>query len=302
MGPHLSRPSCVTRVVCAAVLLIAAAGIPAFPQTPPEPQELPRTEPSSEPTVQTTPSGEKPAEPGAHGTRLQWKDLPRNILHDEKAIWTSPLHINRSNAKWWLLFGGSAAALIATDRKISEGLPNTHAQVEVSKWTSRLGSDYFIYPLAASFYFGGKLGDNPRARDTARIGIESLADAEIAVNVLKLVTQRPRPDEGNGHGRFWSGGDAFPSGHSIKTWALARVVALEFSETKAVPVIAYGLATTVSVSRFAGRRHFASDALVGAAMGYFIGDYVYKKRHAPSHSHSKRVVSWLATHTNFAVE
>src|SRR5262249_18753865 len=155
------------------------------------------------PDVQSPPSVEKPTEPGAHGTRLHWQDLPLNIARDEKAIWTSPLHINRSNAKWWLLFGGSAAALIATDRKISEDLPNTHAQVQVSKWTSRLGSDYSIYPLTAAFYFGGKLGNNPRARDTARIGIESLADAEIAVNLLKLMTQRPRPDEGNGRGRFW---------------------------------------------------------------------------------------------------
>ena len=141
MGLDLCRCSRIVPVACAAVLLIVMGGISAYAQVPPDPQETPQLEiPRAEPPppdVQTPPSGEKPMEPGAHGTRLQWKDLPLNIARDEKAIWTSPLHINRSNAKWWLLFGGSAAALIATDRKISEGLPNTDTQVKVSKWTSR---------------------------------------------------------------------------------------------------------------------------------------------------------------------
>src|SRR5215510_14547297 len=43
---------------------------------------------------------ENPVEPEAHGTRLQWKDLPKNLWKDQKAIVNSPLHINRDNAKW----------------------------------------------------------------------------------------------------------------------------------------------------------------------------------------------------------
>ena len=250
-------------------------------------------------TPETKPT-ENPAEPEAHGTRVHWQDLPRNILLDQKAILTSPLHINRVNRKWWLLFGGTAAALIAADRKISGGLPHTGAQISMSRWTSRFGADYSIYPLTASFFFAGKLGDNPRARDTARIGIEALADAEITVNILKFATQRPRPPDDGGRGRFWDGGDSFPSGHSIKAWALARVVAREFNHSKIVPVLAYGLASTVSVSRFVGRRHFASDAFVGATLGWFIGDYVYRKRHTPSAKST--VISWIANHVSFNLQ
>jgi len=33
------------------------------------------------------------------------------------------------------------------------------------------------------------------------------------------------------------------------------------------------------VSRFAVRQHFASDIVLGAGMGWFIGDYVYARRH-----------------------
>ena len=46
-----------------------------------------------------------------------------------------------------------------------------------------------------------------------------------------------------------------------------------------VQVGAYGLATAVSLSRYTGRNHFLSDVLVGSAMGYGIGRYVYHKHH-----------------------
>src|SRR5204862_4076937 len=182
---------------------------------------------------------ENPAEPEAHGTRLQWKDLPKNLWKDQKAFVSSPLHINRDNAKWWLLFGAGTAALLATDRKFSDNLPESNTRLKISRWASRAGADYTIYPLTAAFYLYGRADDNPRARDTARIGIEALADAEILVNILKLATQRPRPAEKGDSVAFWSGGDAFPSGHSIKSWALARVISREFSHRKILPILAY---------------------------------------------------------------
>jgi membrane-associated phospholipid phosphatase len=44
----------------------------------------------------------------------------------------------------------------------------------------------------------------------------------------------------------------------------------------------YSLATAVSISRFTARKHFLSDVLVGSALGYGIGRYVYRKNHDPS--------------------
>jgi membrane-associated phospholipid phosphatase len=241
---------------------------------------------------------ENPPEPEAHGSRLQWKDIPRNVLHDEKAIFLSPFRINRENAKWWALLGGGTAAFIALDQRISNNLPQRTALTKPSKWASRLGADYFIFPAWASFYLVGKADKNPRARDTGRIGIEALIDSEIAVNILKLATQRPRPEIKGESVGFFKGGDAFPSGHSIKSWALARVVAREYPDSKIVPILAYSAASTVSIARFGGRRHSASDALAGAAMGFFIGDYVYRHHHAPSPK-SAAALTWVASHVNF---
>jgi membrane-associated phospholipid phosphatase len=240
---------------------------------------------------------ENPPGPESHGTRLHWHDIPRNVLHDEKAIFTSPFHINRDNAKLWILFGTATAALIATDQRVSNTLPQTTTFTGPSKWTSRIGADYTLYPAWSAFYLVGKIGDNPRARDTGRIGIEAMIDSEIAVNILKAVTQRPRPEiQGQSVG-FFKGGDSFPSGHSIMSWSLARVVSREYADQKWVSILAYGLASTVSVSRWGGRRHNPSDVLVGSAMGFFIGDFVYSHHHAPSER--SNAARWVVDHVDF---
>ena len=154
-------------------------------------------------------------------------------------------------------------------------------------------------PAWASFYVVGKIGDNPRARDTARLGIEALIDADITAGILKVATQRPRPEVRGESVGFFKGGDAFPSGHSTKAWALARVVSREFSENRIVPIVAYSLATTVAVARVGGRRHSPSDALAGSAMGFFIGDFVYRHHHAPSEK--AKPVAWIADHVTFTI-
>jgi membrane-associated phospholipid phosphatase len=46
-----------------------------------------------------------------------------------------------------------------------------------------------------------------------------------------------------------------------------------------VQIAAYGIASAVSVARFTGRNHYLSDVLVGGAMGYGIGRYVYRTHH-----------------------
>jgi membrane-associated phospholipid phosphatase len=52
-----------------------------------------------------------------------------------------------------------------------------------------------------------------------------------------------------------------------------------------VQIAAYGIASAVSVSRYTGLHHYLSDVLVGGAMGYGIGRYVYRAHHR-THAHA----------------
>ena len=209
--------------------------------------------------------------------------MPKYIFQDQKAIWTSPFHTAKADIKYWAIFGAATAGLIAADRHIENKLPNSPTQVSVSNWASRVGSAYTLVPLSAGFYFIGTKAKNDRFRETGVLCFETLIDSNLAVQAVKLVADRARPLQANGSGGFESGpsrwDSSFPSGHSINTWAMASIIAHQYPHPRIVPILAYGLATTVVVSRVGARQHFPGDVLAGSAMGWFIGDYVYARRH-----------------------
>jgi membrane-associated phospholipid phosphatase len=203
----------------------------------------------------------------------------KDVGQDQKAIWTSPFHITRKNARWWLTFGAITGVLMATDRRTSRELPNTADQLLFSGHVSQVGAAYTLIPVAGGFYLSGVLTKNAKLRETGFLGGEALADALIVSQVLKLATGRQRPSEGDGGGHFFHGSDSFPSGHAMESFALASVISQEYGNKKAVVILAYGLATVVSASRLSARRHFPSDVVAGGAMGWFIGRHVFDARH-----------------------
>ena len=206
----------------------------------------------------------------------------KNILRDQRAIWTSPLRINGKDAKWLAPLALSTAALIATDRHTAGALTDHRDRINASRIVSYAGALYTTGSVAAVFYIVGRGRGNLRARETGLLGAQALINGQIVSQALKISTQRPRPLEGDGRGRFFDGGRAFPSGHAVSAWSLATVVAQEYRHKKFVRFTAYGLAAAVSASRFTGRKHFISDVLVGSAIGYGIGRYVYDTHHDPS--------------------
>jgi len=206
------------------------------------------------------------------------KELAKNIVLDQKQIWTSPFRMTRQNAKWWLIFGAATGALIATDRRSSQLLPNTEDQVAFSRHVSELGAVYTLVPIAGGLYLGGFLTKQSKLRDTGLLGAEALVDGLMVSEVLKAATGRQRPLEGDGGVHFFHGSDGFPSGHTIGSFALASVIAHRYHENKAVVILAYGLATMVGASRFSARQHSASDILAGGVIGWFIGRHVSERR------------------------
>ena len=209
--------------------------------------------------------------------------LSRNIIMDQREIWTSPFHVNRHNAAWWLLFGGAAGTLIAADHKIAREVPSKDT-VSISTSVSRVGAVYTVLPVIVGLYAFGAFADNPKARETSMLSAEAALDSLIVAEVLKLATRRSRPMEKEG--QFFDGGSSFPSGHSVAVWSVASVVASEYNKHKIVPILAYSLASFVSVSRITARKHFASDVVIGAGIGWFTGRYVFKTHY--DHSIHKR--------------
>ena len=110
---------------------------------------------------------------------------------------------------------------------------------------------------------------------------EAAMNALLIGEVLKIATHRERPTQGSGQGSFGKGSgldSSFPSDHSIVSWSIASVIAHEYPGSL-TQLLAYGLATGVSVARVTGKQHFASDALAGSVLGWLAGREVYARHH-----------------------
>ena len=215
------------------------------------------------------------------------KKFASNILLDQKAIWTSPFHINGSSAGWWIFTGLGTAALLGADHHISQSLPFSGTSVAFGNAASRAGQWYFVFPAAGISLALGAVTHNEKLEETGALALQALVNADIVANVLKVSARRARPGDGDHGGHFEAGGSSFPSGHSTQAWALATVLATEYGDHKWIPYVSYGYATLVSVSRVMAQEHFTSDVFVGGAIGFFIGRYVVRTQHAhQQHLHS----------------
>ena len=228
----------------------------------------------------------------------------KNILSDQKAIWTAPLHLQRHDLKWAIPSGIGFMALATTDRITGDEMAEFDRQEKPSRIVSYAGSVYGVGAVSGAFYLFGRAKNNDRERETGLLSAEALVDSLIVESALKGMTQRARPLAGPERSEFFDGGDSFPSGHSTQAWALATVVANEYHDRRSIQLLAYGTAAAVSVARFTGNKHYLSDVLAGSALGYAIGKYVYTAHHRKSpdltsEDESSEQSHWLAITPEF---
>lgn len=222
-------------------------------------------------------------EPQANDTSaVTLRNTPIHILKDQRAIWTSPLHIRTHDLVWLVPLAGSIGAGIATDHHVMSSVVShdpgfNQANVNVSNVL--VGS---IVILPAAFYGYGHFEQDNRASETGLLGAEALGDGVIVEQAMKLIFWRERPYVDGSRGLFFQGSagfdSSFPSSHSLLSWTTAAIIAGEYP-SRWTQLGVYSAASAVSVTRVLGQEHFPTDVLVGGAAGWLIGHYVYRTRH-----------------------
>src|SRR5262249_23093498 len=156
-------------------------------------------------------------------------------------IWSSPVkshsYSSHTLKKYVIPFALVSGALIATDTKTGEWLPNTDNQKKWSGRVSQLGASYSLAGMSGATFLVGKLTGNKHAQETGWLALHAIGQTQIAVYGLKQLTNRERPLTHQGNGGFWDGGDSFPSGHSATSFAVASVFAYEYRQHLAVPIV-----------------------------------------------------------------
>jgi len=209
-------------------------------------------------------------------------EFVKNILRDQKAIWTAPFHLDRGDMKWVVPGSIGLMGLFTTDRITGDEMGEADRQVNISRKISNIGSIYSLAAVSGAFYLVGRTKNDSRARETGLLSAEAMINSIIVEGALKGITQRARPLDGIERSEFFDGGSSFPSGHSTQAWAVATVIANEYKHRPAVQIAAYGIASAISVARFTGHKHYISDVVAGSALGFGIGKFVYHAHHNES--------------------
>jgi hypothetical protein len=212
---------------------------------------------------------------------ISFAGTPKRILLDQKAIWTSPLHLKPLDATWLLPLGAATGTLIGSDQHTMTALVHINANDQKHFNTLSDAGVGALAALPAGMYLWSLQHDAPQAHETALLTGEALADGYVFSKAIQFVSLRDRPAVNDAKGHFFSSGplnSSFPSDHATAAWAMASVLGDEYPGWLTRTAV-YGLATGVSFSRVLAEQHFPSDVVVGSAAGWLIGHYVYRAHH-----------------------
>lgn len=208
------------------------------------------------------------------GVRL--KSLPLNILQDQGALLTSPFRMRERQWTVAVPLTMLTVGLVASDTAAEAHVSTTPTTVSRSSTISNAGLAAMV-GVGGGMYLWGAFAKNEQQRETGFLSGEAAIDAYIDTTMIKYVAGRDRPFTGNGRGKFFDGGSSFVSQHSAVSWAIASVIAHEYPGPL-TKVLSYGLAGAVSAARVEAHQHFVSDAVIGSALGWYIGRQVYRAR------------------------
>src|SRR5712692_2733730 len=255
----ISDPSPAANKDSAAIQTVKMSEAAALPET--EPQESGVLPPGTDPQ-----------------NALGWSFV-KHLASDQRAFWKSGRDLGRGDAKAFGTFAGFTALLIASDSWLAKQVPDKPSQLRRSNHLSQ----YAAYSLARAVggsFFWGHLTKNDHLLETGLLSGEALLNSTAATYAFRGITQRARPFDGDGTGKFFQRGSSFPSEHSVDAWSVASVMAHEYPGPL-TKFIAYGLASAVTMTRVTSKQHFASDAFVGSALGWYVGRRVYHAHHDP---------------------
>jgi membrane-associated phospholipid phosphatase len=120
--------------------------------------------------------------------------------------------------------------------------------------------------VVAVLFATGRAVDAPRYRAMTYDWVQAFLINAGYTTLLKEVAHRERP---NGEDDL-----SFPSGHDSNAFALAAVAERHYGWKAGVP--AYTLASLVAVSRLQRNKHYLSDVMAGATLGYIVGRTVVR--------------------------
>lgn len=218
---------------------------------------------------------------------LALTSLPRNIIRDQTTFWTTPFRMTQSQWQWTVPLALLGTGLLASDTAIEQHVPTSKTTASHAVTVSNAGVAALV-GVGAGMYLWGRSTHHDAPRETGLLAGEAAVDAFLDTEVLKYAFGRERPFTGDGRGHFFQSGTSFPSQHAAVGWAVASVIAHEYPGPL-TQLLVYGAASGISAARLIGQQHFATDVIVGSALGWYMGRQVFR---AHSRYSAAEIAKW----------
>ena len=134
-----------------------------------------------------------------------------------------------------------------------------------------------VAPAAAGVFAATLLTGNEKLQDAAFTSLQSIVYSGASVYAIKYAVGRFRPETGQGAEEYqmFSGNTSFPSGHTATAFALVTPWAMYYPGPVTYGLMAIPVGT--AVARIAKDRHWPTDVLAGAAIGYMTARFLSKR-------------------------
>lgn len=149
----------------------------------------------------------------------------------------------------------------------------------ISPW----GNGLYSLPALGTLYLFGNPKDDNQYRKAAIHSFETFIFTAFTTSIFKLSFHRHRPCETNPpNSGIWDGPSfkhdyvSFPSGHTSSIFSLATILAYEYKGKPAVAAISFSLAGLVAISRIYDNKHWFTDVVAGAVLGFACGKIIYQ--------------------------
>lgn len=162
-----------------------------------------------------------------------------------------------------VLSAAAAFAVLALpfDETLTDSASNsTFLKTTFEGWARIAGQEWVLGGGALATFVIGRATDHPKVSALGGDMMEAQLLAGATTFALKHAIRRSRPD---GEPR------SFPSGHTAGTFAAATVVQRHYGLKGAIP--AYTAAVLISGARLQANSHYATDLVMGAAVGILSG-------------------------------
>jgi membrane-associated phospholipid phosphatase len=238
----------------------------------------------------------RPADAQSIGNML--KDDLLFVARDVGSVWASPFN---ASGRDWAAFAGTMglfgvtmlADQGASDWALRQDSAGRFRALDGLRRGGVLFTGKYVVPPVAVLYVAGIALKNQGMRDAVMGCAASWVAQSPARRVLAHAIGRARPDTskddpntfGPNDPQIWELGwqdrwemRSFPGGHIANVMGCASFWANRFDLGGVGEIALYAVATGVGVGRMADGAHWLSDQLIGAILGYAIGNEIARRQ------------------------